>query len=67
LEHYEWFLPLLHLAIAPKFVELIKAVRAQAGAGSAKVRPPRLELAHAELESALGLIRERLKQRVTTV
>lgn len=41
---YEWFLPLLHLDIGPKFVQQIKLVEALHGVGSARVRPPRLEL-----------------------
>jgi 4-hydroxy-tetrahydrodipicolinate synthase len=60
---YEWFLPLLRLDVVPKFVQLIKLVQAEVGMGSARVRPPRLELAGAERASALALIRERLAQR----
>lgn len=41
---YEWFLPLLHLDIGPKFVQQIKLVEELNGTGSARVRPPRLEL-----------------------
>ena len=43
-ELYEWFLPLLRLDTAPKFVQLIKLVQQEVGMGSARVRPPRLEL-----------------------
>jgi 4-hydroxy-tetrahydrodipicolinate synthase len=57
---YEWFLPLLRLDTVPKFVQLIKLVQAEVGKGSARVRPPRLELADAELEQARRLIRELL-------
>ncbi|MES2177334.1 MAG: dihydrodipicolinate synthase family protein [Gemmatimonadota bacterium] len=57
---YEWFLPLLRLDTVPKFVQLIKLVQAEVGHGSATVRPPRLELAGAELEETLALIREHL-------
>jgi 4-hydroxy-tetrahydrodipicolinate synthase len=60
---YEWFLPLLRLDVVPKFVQLIKLVQAEVGMGSARVRPPRLELAGAERDSALTLIRQRLAQR----
>ncbi len=60
---YEWFLPLLRLDVVPKFVQLIKLVQAELGQGSARVRPPRLELAGQEREDALRLIRQRLAQR----
>ena len=51
-ELYRWFLPLLRMDTVPKFVQLIKWVQEQAGVGSARVRPPRLELHGAELEEA---------------
>jgi dihydrodipicolinate synthase/N-acetylneuraminate lyase len=57
---YDWFLPLLRLDTVPKFVQLIKLVQREVGRGTSIVRPPRLELEGAELESALALIRERL-------
>ena len=60
---YEWFLPLLRLDLGPKFVQLIKLVQSELGRGSARVRPPRLELEGAELEGILSLIRERLASR----
>jgi 4-hydroxy-tetrahydrodipicolinate synthase len=60
---YEWFLPLLRLDTVPKFVHLIKLVQEEVGMGSARVRPPRLELVGAELDAARALIRERLKCR----
>ena len=60
---YEWFLPLLRLDTAPKFVQLIKLVQAEIGMGSERVRPPRLELAGEEREAALVLIRECLTGR----
>ncbi|NOR20913.1 MAG: dihydrodipicolinate synthase family protein [Xanthomonadales bacterium] len=41
---YEWFLPLLHLDIGPRFVQQIKLVEEIVGAGSARVRSPRLAL-----------------------
>jgi dihydrodipicolinate synthase/N-acetylneuraminate lyase len=63
LELYEWFLPLLRLDTVPKFVQLIKLVQAEAGRGSARVRPPRLELAGEELAAAVTLIREKLARR----
>ncbi len=60
---YEWFLPLLRLDTGPRFVHLIKLAQEEAGMGAARVRPPRLELAGAEAESARALIRERMARR----
>ena len=54
---YEWFLPLLRLDTVPKFVQLIKLVQAEAGHGSAVVRPPRMELVGKERDAALEIIR----------
>jgi 4-hydroxy-tetrahydrodipicolinate synthase len=51
------------LDTVPKFVQLIKLVQREVGRGSATVRPPRLELSGAELDTALALIRERLAAR----
>jgi dihydrodipicolinate synthase/N-acetylneuraminate lyase len=48
-ELYRWFLPLLRMDTVPKFIQLIKQVQHEAGAGSARVRAPRLELVGAEL------------------
>jgi 4-hydroxy-tetrahydrodipicolinate synthase len=62
-ELYEWFLPLLRLDLGPKFVQLIKLVQSELGRGSARVRPPRLELQGAELDQVLSMIRERLASR----
>jgi 1-pyrroline-4-hydroxy-2-carboxylate deaminase len=61
---YKWFLPLLRLDTVPKFVQLIKLVEAEVGSGSARVRPPRLELVGPEREQALALIRRALQERV---
>lgn len=44
LELYHWFLPLLRLDTLPDFVQRIKLVQEELGAGAARVRPPRLEL-----------------------
>jgi dihydrodipicolinate synthase/N-acetylneuraminate lyase len=46
---YRWFLPLLRMDTVPKFIQLIKQVQQEAGIGSARVRPPRLEVAGEEL------------------
>jgi dihydrodipicolinate synthase/N-acetylneuraminate lyase len=58
---YRWFLPLLRMDTVPKFVQLIKWVQEQVDVGSARARPPRLELegdermeAHRILEQALA-------------
>lgn len=56
LELYRWFLPLLRMDTVPKFVQLIKWVQEQTGTGSARVRPPRLELAGEELEQAKSIL-----------
>jgi 4-hydroxy-tetrahydrodipicolinate synthase len=55
-ELYEWFLPLLRLDTVPKFVQLIKLVQEKVSWGSARVRPPRMELIGAELEETLKII-----------
>src|SRR5688572_7673512 len=41
---YRWFLPLLRMDTVPRFVQLIKLVQERVGRGSARVRPPRLEV-----------------------
>ena len=53
---YRWFLPLLRLDTVPKFVQLIKLAQQEVGMGSARVRPPRLELTGDELKQARDLI-----------
>ncbi len=62
-ELYRWFLPLLRLDTVPKFVQLIKLMQQELGVGSARVRPPKLEITGAELESTRKLIREAVKTR----
>jgi len=47
-ELYEWFLPMLHLDIGPRFVQQIKLVEEIVGVGSAHVRSPRLTLSDDE-------------------
>jgi 1-pyrroline-4-hydroxy-2-carboxylate deaminase len=51
-ESYRWFLPLLRMDTVPAFVQLIKLVQQEVGMGSARVRPPRLELIGDELREA---------------
>jgi 4-hydroxy-tetrahydrodipicolinate synthase len=60
---YDWFLPLLRLDTGPKFVQLIKLVQQEVGKGSARVRPPRLELAGEELARTRKLLQDRLSRR----
>lgn len=60
---YQWFLPLLRMDTVPKFVQLIKLVQQEVGMGSARVRPPRLEVVGAELEQARAIIHAALKHR----
>lgn len=60
---YNWFLPLLRMDTVPKFVQLIKLVQQEVGMGNARVRPPRLQLAGAELEDALRVIRHSLANK----
>jgi dihydrodipicolinate synthase/N-acetylneuraminate lyase len=54
---YAWFLPLLRMDTVPKFVQLIKLLQEEVGTGSAKVRPPRLELTSAEHAEILAVLR----------
>ena len=60
---YNWFLPLLRMDTVPKFVQLIKLVQQELGMGSARVRPPRLQLAGRELDDALNVIRHVLNNK----
>jgi 1-pyrroline-4-hydroxy-2-carboxylate deaminase len=62
-EIYRWFLPLLRLDTVPKFVQLIKLVQEKVGMGTARVRPPRLELVGAELAETLAIIDDALANR----
>lgn len=57
---YRWFLPLLRMDTVPKFVQLIKLVQQEVGRGSARVRPPRLELIGEELREARQTIADAL-------
>jgi len=63
-ELYYWFLPLLRMDTVPKFVQLIKLVQEEVGMGSARVRPPRLQLIGQELEDARRVIRQALGTRI---
>jgi dihydrodipicolinate synthase/N-acetylneuraminate lyase len=60
---YRWFLPLLRMDTVPKFVQLIKLVQQELGVGSARVRPPRLQIEGRELVEAKELIANALRHR----
>jgi 4-hydroxy-tetrahydrodipicolinate synthase len=60
---YRWFLPLLRMDTVPKLVQLIKWAQEQLGVGSARVRPPRLEVVGAELEEAKAVLATALARR----
>jgi 4-hydroxy-tetrahydrodipicolinate synthase len=68
-ELYRWFLPLLRMDTVPKFVQLIKYVQQELGVGSARVRPPRLELEGEELSDARKKLQHALatRPRLTTI
>jgi 4-hydroxy-tetrahydrodipicolinate synthase len=61
---YRWFLPLLRMDTVPLFVQIIKLVQERVGMGSARVRPPRLELDGAERADAEATIAAALAARV---
>ncbi|MEO8725968.1 MAG: dihydrodipicolinate synthase family protein [Acidobacteriaceae bacterium] len=54
---YRCLLPLLRLDTVPKFVQLIKFVQQEVGMGSARVRPPRLEITPQEAEQTRQILR----------
>jgi len=60
---YEWFLPLLHLDIGPKFVQQIKLVEEITGVGTARVRPPRLVLTEAQARHVSVIVEQALAER----
>ena len=60
---YEWFLPMLHLDIGPKFIQQIKAVEEIVGVGSARVRPPRLLLNEEDMVTVREVVEEALANR----
>ena len=60
---YDWFLPLLHLDVGPKFVQQIKLVEALMGVGSAKVRAPRLQLNEADASRVEQVLADALDRR----
>jgi 4-hydroxy-tetrahydrodipicolinate synthase len=60
---YKWFLPLLRMDVAPKFVQLIKLVQQEVGRGSERVRAPRCVLTGAERKAALSTLKKALATR----
>ena len=66
-ELYNWFLPLLRLDTEPKFIQLIKIAEARVGAGSATVRPPRLELVGEELASISRTLDDAIAHRPSRI
>ncbi len=61
---YEWFLPLLHLDIGPKFVQQIKLVEEITSVGSARVRSPRLALSESEARHVQDTVAHALANRL---
>ncbi len=62
-ELYQWFLPLLHLDVGPKFVQKIKLVESLMGVGSARVRAPRLQLSDREASQVERVLEQALAAR----
>jgi len=62
-ELYRWFLPLLRMDTAPKFIQLVKQVQQETGTGNARVRSPRLEIVGQELEEVRVVVRQALGHR----
>ena len=62
-ELYRWFLPLLRMDTLPQLVQLIHRVQEEVGAGSARVRAPRLETTGAELDETRRVLTEALAHR----
>lgn len=60
---YEWFLPLLHLDVGPKFVQQIKLVEEIVGVGTARVRSPRLALSESETLKVHKVVEQALVNR----
>lgn len=62
-ELYEWFLPLLRFDTGPRFVQKIKLAQERLQIGNARVRPPRLPLAGAELAEVEQTLAAALERR----
>lgn len=61
---YRWFLPLLRLDTIVKFVQAIKFVQEEVGAGFALTRPPRLALTEAERNQVRRILKKALAEPV---
>jgi dihydrodipicolinate synthase/N-acetylneuraminate lyase len=61
---YRWFLPLLRLDTIVKFVQAIKFVQQEVGAGFALTRPPRLALTEAERNQVKRILKKALAEPV---
>ena len=61
---YRWFLPLLRLDTIVKFVQAIKFVQEEVGAGFALTRPPRLALTEAERSQVRRILKKALSEPV---
>jgi len=60
---YKWFMPLLHLDVDVKLVQMIKLANQMAGEGSETVRAPRLVLSGAEREMVEKIVSHALETR----
>jgi 1-pyrroline-4-hydroxy-2-carboxylate deaminase len=61
---YRWFLPLLRLDTIVKFVQAIKFVQEEVGAGFALTRPPRLALTEVERTQVRRILKKALSEPV---
>ena len=62
-ELYRWFMPLLHLDVDVKLVQMIKLANQIAGEGSEWVRGPRLTLAGKERRMVTEIVETALANR----
>jgi 1-pyrroline-4-hydroxy-2-carboxylate deaminase len=61
---YRWFLPLLRLDTIVKFVQAIKFVQEEVGAGFALTRPPRLGLTEDERSQVQRILKKAFSEPV---
>ncbi|MDP4796468.1 MAG: dihydrodipicolinate synthase family protein [Rhodospirillales bacterium] len=62
-ELYKWFMPLLHLDVDVKLVQMIKLANQMTGEGSENVRPPRLKLVGADRAMVERVVKHALATR----
>ena len=62
-ELYKWFMPLLHLDVDVKLVQMIKLANQMTGEGSETVRAPRLTLEGAERAHVEAVVKHALETR----